>query len=302
MTTETPVAGAAAAPAAAAAATAAAAAPSSGGAAAPAGATPAATTAKADGTAQAASAGEAGKRPAGGFMDEPVDPAAAAAAAAAASAAVEAFAKVEGDDARKAAYAALSDADKATAAAALDDAGRAALGIEKAAAADGAITYTDFKMPDGVTIDGPLMDKAKAKFVEQGLSQDQAQAMVDFYAGDIGKMVQEVAQKPYDLWRDTQNTWIDEVHADPEIGGAKLQVAKANAAKAIDALCSPEEAKALRETLKWTGVTNNPAIFRFMSRVGAKISEGRYVGGDPPAATPKQQHEIMYPTTVKAAE
>ncbi len=311
MTTQTPAGGAAAAPASGTAAAASGAAPSSGaaGAAAPAaGATPDASAAAAGAASSAASAaGEGGKpgaaaKPAlsGCFLDGPGEGDAPPAGEVDA-ARLEGFTKAEGADARKQAWEKLNDAEKAKASEGMSEEDRKALGLETKPA-DGAITYTDFKVPEGMTVDKALMDKAAEKFKAQGLNQDQAQAMVDFYAGDVAELIRVEAQKPYDLWRDTQNQWIESVHADAELGGAKNQKARADAARAIDTLMSKEEAAEVRAALTFTGATNNPAIFRLLARAGAKISEGRFVGGDPPAPAPKAQHEIMYPTTVKAAE
>lgn len=282
--------------------------PSSGaaGAAAPAaGATPAAGEQSSTGSA-APAAGEAGKAK-GGFLDGPGDAddgggkQPTAEEAAAATARMEAFTKAEGADARKQAWEKLNDAEKAKAAEGMTDEQREELGVEKKPA-DGAVTYTDFKLPDGVKVDGPLMEKATAIFKERKLDQDTAQALVDFYAGDVTELIAKEAAKPYELWRDTQNEWIEEVHKDSELGGAKNQAARSNAARAIDTLLSKEEAAATRAALTFTGATNNPHIFRLISRMGAKISEGRYVGGEAPAPAPKQAHEVMYPTTVKGAE
>lgn len=216
--------------------------------------------------------------------------------------AVKAFAAVEGDDARKAAFAALSDDDKKLVAEALTDEERKLLGIEKPNAAAGAKTYEAFKMPEGVEVDGAMMEKAQKVFSGLNLDQAGAQQLVDFYNNEVGAMVKKASEAPYDLWRDTQKQWVDQVHDDKELGGPALDATKANAARAINALCSKEEAKALRDTLKFTGVTNNPEVLRFFARVGKRISEGQFAGGDMPAGTPKQAHEVMYPTTVKASE
>lgn len=283
------------------------AAPSSGaaGAAAPAaGATPAASEKSSTGSA-APAAGE-GDKPKGGFMDAPADDAGTVKAptaeeVAASAARLEGFTKAEGVDARKQAWEKLNDAEKAKAAEGLTDEQRKELGIEKKPA-EGEVTYTDFTMPEGVNVDAPMMDKAKGIFAAQKLTQEQAQAMVDFYAGDVATLIKTEAEKPYQLWRDTQSTWIDEVHKDPELGGDKNQAARANAARAIDTLLSKDEAKAARDALAFTGATNNPHIFRLIARAGAKISEGRYVGGEAPAPAPKTAAEVMYPTTVKSAE
>lgn len=278
-----------------------------------AGATPAAAVSSAA-TAPAASATVSG-----GFLDGPVDEVApvlgadgkpvvaddaatvaAAAAAAEAATAKAAAAGVKAIEAavakmtaeEKAAYDALSPEAKAAADAAV---------VEAAAKAAAAPVYTDFTIPKEVGIDPALMEKAKATFAAQGLSQEQAQAVVDFYSGDVAKIITEAAAKPYDLWRDTQAKWQEDIKADAEIGGAKMQAAMANGARAIDLFSTKDEAIALRQALAFTGATNNPAIARFFARVGARISDGKFVPGNAPTTAPKTAAEVLFPNHGKAA-
>lgn len=265
-------------------------------AAAAAGATPGATATA--GTSSAApAAADAGK---GGFLDGGEEGGTGTGADVDAGR-LDAFAKAEGADARREAWGKLNDAEKAKAGEGLTDEERKALGVEDKT--DGAVTYQDFKLPDGVKVDDGLMGKAKDTFAKAGLSQEQAQAVIDLYAGDVHGAIKQAAEQPYQLWRDTQNQWIEQVHKDPELGGANLQQAKANAARAIDMLCTTaDERKALRAALTFTGATNHPDIVRFFARVGAKVSEGSFVAGKGATPAPKAPHEVMYGTTVRAVE
>lgn len=285
--------------------------PSSGGgaaAAAPAaGATPDASAAGNAGAASSAAsaAGEGADKGKGGFLDD--DGAGTGTGAPEIDAArMEAFSKAEGADARKEAFEKLNDAEKAKAAEGMSEEDRKALGIEAEKGDGEAPAYTEFKMPEGMQVDAPTLDKAKGLFAKHGLSQEVAQEFVDLYAGEVGEKLKAATQAPYDLWRDTQQEWIDAVHSDAELGGDKHQAARANAARFIDTMCkTPEERKALRAALTFTGATNNPEIFRAFSRAGASISEGRFVAGQGATPAPKAPHEVMYGqngTMTKAVE
>ena len=263
-----------------------------------AGATPAAAVTE---TAPAAPAA------AGGFLDAPAEapalgtdgqPVAVDAAAAAAKVTADAAAAVETAVGKmtaeeKAAYDALSAEDK------VKRDGEIAEAAAKEAAKP---VYAEFTLPADTKVDDALLTKAKGVFAEKGLSQDQAQAVIDLYSGDVLAAVAEAGKKPYDLWRTTQEGWQAEVKADPEIGGAKLQASMASAARAIDTFATtPEEAKELRAALSFTGATNNPAIVRFFARVGSRVSEGTFVAGNPPAPPPKTAAQVLFPNNPSAA-
>src|SRR5215471_21036533 len=71
---------------------------------------------------------------------------------------------------------------------------------EKTPAAAGAPEkYSDFTPPEGFDLNEEAMAKAEPIFRELGLTQAQAQRMVDFYA-EISK---SSAEAPYKLWEDT---------------------------------------------------------------------------------------------------
>src|SRR5882762_5525525 len=75
-------------------------------------------------------------------------------------------------------------------------------------------TYTDFKVPDGYELDSEVAKEASGIFKGLGLSQDQAQTLVDFYTAKTT----EAASQPYDLYKQTRETWRTEIKADPEFG------------------------------------------------------------------------------------
>jgi hypothetical protein len=158
------------------------------------------------------------------------------------------------------------------------------LGAEAPAAAP---AYNDFKLPEGITVDGEALKSASALFADSGLSQEQAQKFIDL-AASREKAHAEASVRAF---ADLQTRWVSEIKADPEIGGDKLGASIASAARAIDRLAIP----GLREALDLTGAGNNPAIVKAFARIGQMISEDRFQPGNgaPPAAT-KSPAEVIY--------
>lgn len=160
---------------------------------------------------------------------------------------------------------------------------------------DKPVEYTDFKLPEGMTIEDESLKAFKDAAAGAKLTQDQAQAFVDLHA----KALVEAATKPYEVWRDTQKQWQEQIKADPEFGGAKLEKETIPAiARAIKAFSpSPEAEQALRQAFHFTGAGNNPEMIRFMARIGKSLAEGSHVGGKPSGNDGKSAAAMLYPST-----
>lgn len=148
--------------------------------------------------------------------------------------------------------------------------------------------YADFAMPEGVEVDAATLDAFKPLAKEFGLSQEQAQKLVDLYAGKQAAAAEAQAQ----AWREAQEQWVEQAKADKEIGGAKFEQNVATAKKALDKFGTPE----LFEALSLTGAGNHPEFVRFCARVGKAISEDTLVSPQSATGSPKSLEERMYPT------
>jgi hypothetical protein len=170
---------------------------------------------------------------------------------------------------------------------------------DEGAAAEGAPeSYSDFTLPEGFEATPEGLAEAKALFKELGLPQANAQRVMDLHA----KSVQEAMNAPFKLWQDTQERWVNEVKADPEIGG-KLGQVKSTIAKAIDGLGDAKLAKDFREAMDFTGAGNNPAFIRAFFRLAQKVTEGSHVSGSPAGAQdrPRSAAQAMYPNLPSGA-
>jgi hypothetical protein len=143
------------------------------------------------------------------------------------------------------------------------------------------------------------MGEAGKIFKDMNLSQDQAQALVDFYA----KQSQQAAEAPVKYWQDMQKQWQEAVQNDPEIGGSKLDGVKATIGKAIDGIGDPKLATEFRQAMDFTGAGNNPAFVKFFWKLAQQLTEGSHVtGGGPskfgqqaPKQGPASPAKALYP-------
>src|SRR5690606_36297852 len=84
------------------------------------------------------------------------------------------------------------------------------------------VTADDISFPDDVQVDEELRDEFLALVNDREKSpKEQAQALADLQL----KAVQKASEASSNAWTEMQNQWREEVKADPEIGGDKLQPA-----------------------------------------------------------------------------
>lgn len=148
----------------------------------------------------------------------------------------------------------------------------------------------DFKLPEGVAKDDPLVAAYTEAVAEAKLPADVAQAVIERLAPKVA----EALQAPHRLWSETQTKWQDEVRNDPEIGGTKLQPTLASIAKLLDdpRWCPP----GTREALSFTGGGNNPALIKAFANFARLVTEGGMVAAAKPAATDKSTAAVLYPS------
>jgi len=123
----------------------------------------------------------------------------------------------------------------------------------------------DLKMPEGIPFDEEMAKALAPDFKELGLSNAQAQKLVDKYIEVQSKRMSEQSEK----WGETINSWIDEAKTDKEIGGDKWDATVSQGRRAVEQFGTP----ALREYLNASGGGNHPEMIRFMAKVGALLKE-----------------------------
>ena len=153
---------------------------------------------------------------------------------------------------------------------------------------DAPLAYADFSLPEGVEVDGETLSEARTLLGEMRLPQEQAQRLVDFYAGKI----RQYGAAQTENWEKLNEKWIGDFKADREIGGERIQETMSAATRAMERFGSP----GLREALIMTGAGNHPAVIRFVARVGRATTEDRFVvAGGASANASRSAAEVLYP-------
>jgi hypothetical protein len=185
----------------------------------------------------------------------------------------------------KTAYDALTPEQKTVKDAELQEAAKAA-----AKPAGAPEKYADFVMPEGMTMDKEVGEQFAVTAKDLGLSQEQAQKLVDLQAGLVKKQAaaaKEAAQAGFDK---TTQEWKDETVK--ELGAdhaAKIAIAS----KAVTQFGTP----ALRDTLNTTGLGNHPELVKFFYKIGLAISEDALIHGKSgTGGSEKSTAETLYPS------
>lgn len=128
----------------------------------------------------------------------------------------------------------------------------------------------ELKMPDGIELDKTAADEFSSIAKELKLDQASAQKFADVGA----KMAQRQVEKHAELVQ----SWVEQVKADKEFGGDKLEENMAVARKALETFGTPE----LRDVLNATGFGNHPEVIRAFYKMGKAVSEDKFVKGSAP--------------------
>ena len=222
-------------------------------------------------------------------------PAAGAPDAPAADAAAPAEPNLIGDAAAGGADGA-ADGDDAAAPA---DADADADGAESDAAGDDApaAPYEGLTPPEGTTLDPADIEAATPLMRQFGVPDDQAQAFLDGAAPIIGQIVNRaldgVAAAMTANRAEVTRQWVEEIRADPELGGANFDRSQANVALFRDQFLDDKTMSDLAES----GYANNPGLWRAMAKAGAQLAEGevhRGEGGQQPRTTAQKLYDPAF--------
>ncbi len=123
----------------------------------------------------------------------------------------------------------------------------------------------EFTPPEGQELDANALAVFEPIAKELGLSQEQAQKLVDIYP--------QIQQQQAESWSKQVADWGEQVKADKEIGGDKFNASVGAAQRALDQFGNTE----LREYLNASGLGNHPALVRFCAKVGKAMAEDTFV-------------------------
>lgn len=129
----------------------------------------------------------------------------------------------------------------------------------------------DLKLPEGVKLPKERIEAIEARAKERGLSQEDAQGLVDLEVG-AAQAARESDQAAFEA---VKSTWIKEVELDPEIGGS---VENSNrTAEAVKRVTAKYGSEKLKQNLEASGYGNYPEFARFCRKVFDAIGPDKLI-------------------------
>lgn len=161
--------------------------------------------------------------------------------------------------------------------------------------------YADFTVPEGFTLNKEALEAAVPVFKELGLTQDQAQKLVDIQTKREATLAKS-NQTEYDGLRQAERTKVlgdNNLSAGGKVKPEVLQTI----GRAIDSIGDPALAAAFRRDMDVTGFGDFHTVVKVLNKLGQMVTEGRpVIGGGPspggqtaPGSKPTSIANAMYP-------
>lgn len=127
----------------------------------------------------------------------------------------------------------------------------------------------ELKLPKDSALSPEHVEKLSAYAKEQGLSNEQAQGLLERES----QAVSEYAATQMAKMKEVQDSWLETAKNDKEIGGEALKQNAELSKRVLERYSTPE----FRKELNKTGLGNHPELVRVFSRIGKAMSEDQLV-------------------------
>jgi hypothetical protein len=148
------------------------------------------------------------------------------------------------------------------------------------------------KIPEGVSLEEAHLASIKEFASANGLSEEAAQALLEREAGEVTG----AATKAEGKLHDQVQGWVREIEADKDFGGARLDVSKLNAERALTSFWPGDFVSQLKDS----GLLYQPEFFRGLARLGAALGEGGSLESGSPTGgqgSAEARLRAMYPNS-----
>ena len=134
--------------------------------------------------------------------------------------------------------------------------------------------YTDFKLPENVTVNQDLLGKFNEVAKGLNLPQENAQKLMDL-AAEHGTAVVAEQKAQWDTIRDG---WVTEIKADKDFGGDKFNETIERAKRALK---TNDPENTMKDFLETTGFGDFPPLIRMLANMDKRYGEDKTVDGGP---------------------
>lgn len=145
----------------------------------------------------------------------------------------------------------------------------------------------ELKLPDGSQLEAASLDRTAEFSKKLGLSNEQAQEMLNRESESFGKYVEDL--------KSTADGWLEQTKADKDLGGDNFAETAELCKRVTDRFADEDTKKLMNETK----LGDHPSVVRMFRKIGKAMENGTFVKGAEGAATQKTVKDILYPTEQK---
>lgn len=155
--------------------------------------------------------------------------------------------------------------------------------------------YEAPKLPEGQKLDDKLLsafDKKVGEFelahkVDHGAMQSFRQEMINDYIAEVQRIGADVAKYQRDVWNRTIETRINELKADPELGGSRIETVLGNAKYVIEDFGGLSKAEQSELLAVWDngGVSNHRLTVKLLNNIFTRFQPPQPISPNNPAAS-----------------
>ena len=146
----------------------------------------------------------------------------------------------------------------------------------------------ELTMPENTLLSESAMDEIAQVAKEQGLSNDQAQKVLDMQSQAVSNFSERMEQSHYEQ----VESWGEEIRADKDLGGENLGKNAELAKRAVSELVGDD----FLAELDSTGYGNHPKLFKLLVSVGKQMYADDLVLAGAQPNQPVSMADRFYPT------
>ena len=157
---------------------------------------------------------------------------------------------------------------------------------------------SDLKTPEGQSVDPAAVDEIVAFSKAQGLSKQQAQAILDRDVKGKGEFLKVEQARVQEELHKQNAAWLGDLQKDKDFGGPKFGE---NAELAKRAMDFGDPTGEFRKELDAAGLSHYPRLVKFAAKFGALLKEDS-LAVPPNVTAPKDERSLedkLYPTMAK---
>jgi hypothetical protein len=144
--------------------------------------------------------------------------------------------------------------------------------------------YEAFKLPEGVPVDEARINAFTEIVGPHKLDQETAQKLVDLHTTTMQEFQNQLVAQQHAAFAETRRGWVDQIKADPILGGAGHQTALQAAARMRDLLVPEAHRAEFADFMRITGAGDHPALMRLLHNAARLFDE--------PAAPPQPARPV----------